>query len=125
MSYVLIPGVGLVELQHTGQLVPGAVVQERAPAVGSLSASESGEDTAAVTGKVLVTGALAASEEGEDTASFTGTVEGAVTVTVRNPQGGAYSSRRLDDEIRREFKRIRKEREDEELAVMVMLLEAA
>ena len=49
MSYVLIPGVGLVELTHAGQLLPGAVVQQREPITAVLTATESGSDTASFT----------------------------------------------------------------------------
>lgn len=51
--YVLIPGVGLVELQHSAQLIPGAgVVQELAPVNAALAAQEEGSDSAAITGVV-------------------------------------------------------------------------
>lgn len=47
---------------------------------GTLAASESGADTAAIAGAVRVAGALAASESGADTASIAGSV-GSGTIT--------------------------------------------
>lgn len=41
---------------------------------GALVATESGTDTAAITGNVVLRGALAATESGSDTAAFTGDV---------------------------------------------------
>lgn len=52
-------------------------------ATGTLAATESGSDTAALTGDVLIDGALAATESGSDTAALTGDVivQGALAVT--------------------------------------------
>jgi hypothetical protein len=44
------------------------------PITGTLSATESGADTASITGDVFIDGALAATESGSDTAALTGTV---------------------------------------------------
>lgn len=62
-------------------LTVGAVVIPAA--TGSLAATETGADTAALVGDVLVTGTLAATESGSDTAALTGDVlvGGALAVT--------------------------------------------
>ena len=54
-----------------------------ATSTGTLDASESGTDTAAITGAVLVDGALAATESGADVAALAGTVliDGALAAT--------------------------------------------
>lgn len=46
------------------------------PVTGSLAATESGSDTAVISGKVFVKGSLAVTETGTDTAAFNGTVTG-------------------------------------------------
>jgi hypothetical protein len=71
-----------------------AVVVAIEPAIttvtGSLSASESGADTAALAGDVIVAGALAASETGADTAAIAGDV--IVLGTVAANEAGADSA---------------------------------
>lgn len=49
MSYQLIPGVGLVEEQHDGELLPNAFLLKTKPITATLAATESGSDTAAIT----------------------------------------------------------------------------
>lgn len=76
-TVALIPGSGFVEETLTGaQLVPGAgFVNEQVGVTsitGTLSATESGDDTASLSGTVKVSGTLAANESGDDTASFSG-----------------------------------------------------
>jgi hypothetical protein len=50
------------------------MVEQRLPATGSLTATETGSDTAAITGTVRVAGSIAATETGADTAALTGAV---------------------------------------------------
>lgn len=70
---------GTVSVTTTGTsravMVVGAFVAETLAAItGTLASTETGSDTASVTGDVIVSGALSATESGADTASFSGTV---------------------------------------------------
>lgn len=56
---------------------------------GSLSATESGADVAALSGAVLITGTVAAQEAGSDTAAITGSASGAITGSLAATEVGA------------------------------------
>lgn len=56
---------------------------------GSLAASETGSDTAAFAGDVYITGTLAATESGSDTAAFTGTSAVVTTGTLAATETGS------------------------------------
>ena len=94
--YDLIPGIGLVEQQHSGELLPGGVLQQTKPVEAALAGTESGSDTAAITGKLVLSAALAATESGSDTAAITVELEG-VTPEPEVPAAGGVALR--DPEI--------------------------
>lgn len=66
----------VVETDNRSAILPGAYLAETAlpPIDGTLDAAESGSDTAAFSGTVLVAGDLAATESGSDTAEIAGEV---------------------------------------------------
>jgi hypothetical protein len=75
MAYAVIPGIGFCELGSAAALLPGAALLSAIAehATGSLDATESGDDSASITGRVIVSGALAAFESATaDTAAFSG-----------------------------------------------------
>lgn len=124
MSYELIPGIGAVEQQHSGELLPGGFLLKTKPASGSLSASETGSDSASLSGKVLVTGSLSASESGSDTASLSGTVSG--TAEVPNVGGGiSFSERKFRKELEDLLLAKQLAKDDEEIVLMVVFADAA
>jgi hypothetical protein len=67
-------------------------------ATGTVSASESGSDTAALAGGVLINGTLAASESGSDSASLAGTVsDSGITGTLAASESGADTAAMTGD----------------------------
>jgi hypothetical protein len=60
--------------------------------VGALAATETGADAAAVSGTVLVIGSLSAAESGSDSAAFTGTATGAISGSLVATESGADTS---------------------------------
>ena len=56
---------------------------------GTIASTESGSDTASIAGDVLVSGALAATESGSDTAAFTGSASTIVTGSLAATESGA------------------------------------
>jgi hypothetical protein len=68
---------------------------------GTLSGSETGQDTAAATGKVIVSGAATASETGADTAAATGRVitSGALSATESQDTASAAGSVRVSGSV--------------------------
>ena len=66
---------------------------------GDIAATESGSDTAAFVGDVIISGDLAATESGADTAAFTGFVEGEIVGNLAATESGSDTAAFAGDVI--------------------------